>query len=255
MAANFLQDLFYQLLELKVPELDPANYTWVLALFVFAADTSKLGFVVAALGSAILILNAVQTYLDIRMDKTANESLIILKSSSHSVDAKVTQLTKLKSEIKQRNVPDAALSTVFTATRSAIASPHQTLSSTGFGTLSTLLKRLYLQEHYNTIAGNGRNFYPLLLDRLGDHKEPIRSQAAQAFTEFWSAAPSEVEHQVLETALVGKNAKAREASINWLLTVRFPSRPPASLFPPFVSPSLSTPRLTCDDDVIDVTGA
>lgn len=222
MAVHFLQDSFDQLLELETPALDPVKLVYALTIFLLAVDTSKLGIVVALLASGYLGLHAYLRYRDVRMEKTAKESLVTLKSSSHSIDAKVTQLIKLKSEIKQRNVPDAALSTVFAATRSAISSPHTSLSSPGFATLSNLLKRLYLQEHYQTIASNGRDFYPLLLERLGDHKEPIRLQAAQAFTDFWSAAPTEVEQQVLETALVGKNAKAKEASINWLLIVCLP---------------------------------
>lgn len=219
MAVHFLQNSFTQLLELETPALDPVKLTCALAILLIAVDTSQLGIVVALLASGYLGLHAYHRYLDVTMEKTAKEALVTLKSSSHSIDAKVTQLTKLKSEIKQRNVPDVALSTVFTATRSAISSPQSALSTQGYATLSNLLKRLYLQEHYQTIASNGRNFYSLLVERLGDHKEPIRSQAAQAFTDFWSAAPAEVEHQVLETALVGKNTKAREASINWLLIV------------------------------------
>lgn len=230
MAANFLQDVLNQLLELNLPPLDTVTLTCALTVFLIAVDTHRLGLVVALLATGYLSLNAYNKFLDSRMDKTAREALVILKSSSHSIDAKVTQLTKLKSEIKQRNVPDAAISTVFDATRSAISSPHSSLSSAGFATHSNLLKRLYLQEHSQIIASNGRNFYTLLLERLGDHKEHIRSQAAQAFTDFWSAAPSEVEHQVLETALAGKNARAKEASIGWLLTVCLPFPPVPSSF-------------------------
>ncbi|KAK2764307.1 suppressor of tub2 mutation [Arachnomyces sp. PD_36] len=211
--------IFAQLLELEtlLPDLQAGKLLVVCTILLLAVNSQRLGLLIVALATIYLSLHAYNRYLDSSMERTAKEALVILKSSSHSIDDKVKKLTKLKSEIKQRNIPDTALSTVFDATYSSISSLHSSLSAAGFATLSNLLKRLYLQEHYQIIVSNGRNFYPLLLERLGDHKEPIRSQAAQAFAEFWSAAPAEVEYQVLETALVGKNARAREASIDWLL--------------------------------------
>jgi CLIP-associating protein 1/2 len=153
------------------------------------------------------------------MEARATEALAALKSNNLSVEAKTAHLTKLKSDIKQKNVPDAAISTVFEAFRSAISSQHSSLSGAGFSALGHLLKRLYLQEQHQAIASQGRHTYGLLLERLGDHKERIRTQAAQAFTDFWPASPAEVEHHVLEVALVGKNPRAKESSMSWLLNV------------------------------------
>ncbi|WEW55891.1 suppressor of tub2 mutation [Emydomyces testavorans] len=150
------------------------------------------------------------------MDARATELLASLRNSNVSLDAKTTSLAKLKSEIKQRNVPDAAISPLFEAFRLAIASQHSSLASAGFSALGHLLKRLTLQEQHQAITLQGRVTYQLLLEKLGDHKERIRAQAAQAFTDFWPAAPADVEHHVLEVALVGKNPRAKETSMTWL---------------------------------------
>ncbi|EEH17822.2 hypothetical protein PABG_00385 [Paracoccidioides brasiliensis Pb03] len=153
------------------------------------------------------------------MEARATEVLAAFKNSNLSVEAKVQHLTKLKSEIKQKNVPEVAVSTIFEAFRLAIASPHSLLSTAGFSALGHLLKRLYLQELHQTIASQGRSTYQLLLERLGDHKERVRSQASQAFSDFWQASPVEVEHHVLELALAGKNPRAKETSMAWLATM------------------------------------
>nr|KMM67892.1 STU1 protein [Coccidioides posadasii RMSCC 3488] len=150
------------------------------------------------------------------MDARATELLATLRNGNVSVDVKTTTLAKLKSEIKQKHVPDAAISPLFESFRLAIASQHYSLSSAGFSALGHLLKRLTLQEQHEAIALQGRATYQLLLERLGDHKERIRSQAAQAFTDFWPAASADVEHHVLGAALIGKNARAKETSMVWL---------------------------------------
>src|SRR5436190_11466308 len=126
------------------------------------------------------------------MEARATEVLAALRNNNLSVEAKTAHVTKLKSEIKQKNVPDGAVSIVFEAFRCAISSQHSSLSGAGFSALGHLLKRLYLQEQHQAVANQGRHTYPLLLERLGDHKERIRAQAAQAFTDFWPASSVEV---------------------------------------------------------------
>ncbi|EEQ28864.1 suppressor of tub2 mutation [Microsporum canis] len=151
------------------------------------------------------------------MDERATELLAALRNTSLSVDAKIASLTKLKSEIKQRNVPTSAVGDIFDAIRLAIASQHASLSAGGFSALGHLLKRLYLQEQTALIASQGRHTYSLLLEKLGDHKERVRAQASQAFADFWQASPTETEHHVLEVALVGKSPRAKETSMMWLV--------------------------------------
>jgi CLIP-associating protein 1/2 len=153
------------------------------------------------------------------MESRAEELLGALKNPNISVDAKITGLSNLKSEIKQKNVPETAVPPIFDSLRVAISNQHPSLSSAGFSTLGHLLKRLYIQEFHNLVALHARQLYSICLERFGDHKERLRSQASQAFTDLWAAAPQEVENHVLGIALVGKNARAREMSMTWLATV------------------------------------
>lgn len=153
------------------------------------------------------------------MDERAAELLATLRNGNVSLDTKTAALTKLKSEIKQRNVPDAAVSSLFESFRVAIASQHSSLSAAGFSALGHLIKRLTLQDHVHAVTLQGRATYQLLLEKLGDHKERIRTQAAHIFTDFWLVSPADVEHHVLEIALAGKNARAKEAGMIWLARV------------------------------------
>lgn len=149
------------------------------------------------------------------MEDQARDVLAALKNNNNPIDAKTTYLSHLKSDIKRENVPEGAISDTFEALRIAVTSQQSALATTGFSTLGHFLKRLYLQDQANIIAIQGRMLYPLLLDRLADHKERVRSQVAQAFTDFWQAAPADVE-AYLESALVGKNPRAKETSMIWL---------------------------------------
>ncbi|KAH8698412.1 clasp N terminal-domain-containing protein [Talaromyces proteolyticus] len=153
------------------------------------------------------------------MESRASELLVALKNPNTSVDSKIAGLTNLKSDIKQKNVPEAAVLPIFESIRVAISAQHSSLSSAGFSTLGHLLKRLYIQEFHSLVAFHARQIYSICLERLGDHKERLRSQAAQAFTDLWLAAPQEVEQNVLGVALVGKNPRAKEMSMIWLATM------------------------------------
>ncbi|EED21613.1 conserved hypothetical protein [Talaromyces stipitatus ATCC 10500] len=153
------------------------------------------------------------------MEARATELLNTLKNPNVSIDAKIAALTNIKSEIKQKNVPEPAALPLFESLRLAISAQHSSLSSAAFSTLAHLLKRLYIQENHHLVLFQARQLYPICLERLGDHKERLRTQASQAFSDLWIAAPQEVEAHVLGTALVGKNARAREMSMIWLVTM------------------------------------
>ncbi|PWY77449.1 hypothetical protein BO70DRAFT_372194 [Aspergillus heteromorphus CBS 117.55] len=150
------------------------------------------------------------------MESKAAELVSALKNSNLSIDAKIFHLNGVKSDIKQKNVPEDAVPAIFESSRLSIASQHSSLLSAGFSTLGHLLKRLFIQDQAYLISVQARILYPILLERLGDHKERVRAQAAQAFTDLWPAASADVEHYVLETALVGKNPRAKEMSMIWL---------------------------------------
>ena len=205
--------------------------------FELTLGTAELSFVVvflALFGVYWLILFAfcflsvfllIETYASslkdwfARMDSKATELVATLKNLNLAIDAKVGFLNSVKSDIKQKNVPESAIPSIFDALRLSLASSHQTLLSAGFSTMGHFLKRLFIQEQHGIVASQARHLYPVLLERLGDHKERVRAQAAQAFTDFWPAASHEVEQHVLGTALVGKNNRAREMSMIWLANV------------------------------------
>lgn len=154
------------------------------------------------------------------MEAKAAELLAAFKNPNLSVDAKVAHLTAIKSDIKQKNVPEGAIPTIFDTLRLALTSQHTSVLGAGFSTLGHFLKRLSIQDQQQWIVSQARNFYPLLMERLGDHKERVRAQAASIFTELWSVAGNEVEYYVLEIALTGKNPRAKEMSMLWLSNVR-----------------------------------
>ncbi|PWY81257.1 ARM repeat-containing protein [Aspergillus eucalypticola CBS 122712] len=186
-----------------------------------------------------------------KMESKATELLASLKNLNLAIDAKVSLLNSMKSDIKQKNVPENAIAPIFDALRQSISSPHSTLLSAGFSTMGHFLKRLFIQEQHSIVASQARNIYPLLLERLGDHKERVRAQAAQAFTDFWPAASHEVEQHVLGTALIGKNNRAREMSMIWLANM---AKQYGLLFRPYV-PSLVACLEDADSAVRDTAKA
>ncbi|GLB06264.1 suppressor of tub2 mutation [Aspergillus tubingensis] len=185
------------------------------------------------------------------MDSKATELVATLKNLNLAIDAKVSFLNSVKSDIKQKNVPESAIPSIFDALRLSLASSHQTLLSAGFSTMGHFLKRLFIQEQHGIVASQARHLYPVLLERLGDHKERVRAQAAQAFTDFWPAASHEVEQHVLGTALVGKNNRAREMSMIWLANM---AKQYGLLFRPYV-PSLVACLEDADSAVRDTAKA
>lgn len=159
------------------------------------------------------------------MEAKAAELLAAFKNPNLSVDSKVAHITGIKSDIKQKNVPEGAIVTIFETLRLAITSQHSSVSSAGFSTLGHFLKRLSIQDQQQWIMSQARNFYPILMERLGDHKERVRAQSASIFTELWTVSSAEPEYYVLECALVGKNPRAREMSLLWLSNVCIPDSP------------------------------
>lgn len=163
------------------------------------------------------------------MEAKAEDLLTALKNPNLSIDTKLNYLLALKSDIKQKVVPAYLTPHLFHGIRLSITSQHAPIYVAGFSTLGHLLKRLYLQEQHGDVAYYARDLYPILLERLGDHKERVRTLASQAFTDLWPAANAEVEKHVLGTALNGKNPKAKEMSMLWLTLVSLSLRNAASI--------------------------
>ncbi|EFW98616.1 protein stu1 [Grosmannia clavigera kw1407] len=133
-----------------------------------------------------------------------------------SVDVKVQHVTAAKSSIKQHNVPDNVVGPLFEALRTASTSQHAALVNAGFTSVNHLLTRLSRQEPKLLIKEAARTL-PLIIEKLGDLKEKYRSLAMQALTTLQHVAPLDVERFVRNTAMVGKNPRAKEASMQWLL--------------------------------------
>ncbi|KAL0933117.1 heat repeat containing protein [Colletotrichum truncatum] len=144
-----------------------------------------------------------------------NDLLKILRSEA-SIDAKVQHVTGIKSGIKQHNVPDVLIPQIFDGLRTASVSQHAVLVNAGFTALNHLLTRLSRQEP-KYISKEAKHTLPLVIDKLGDQKEKFRGLASQALTTMYAAAPMDVERSVRNVAMVGKNPRAKEAGMHWLL--------------------------------------
>jgi CLIP-associating protein 1/2 len=141
----------------------------------------------------------------------------ILRGDS-PLDAKVQYVTIIKSGIKQHNVPEASVSQLFDGLRTATTSQHAALVNAGFTALNHLLTRLSRQDP-KLLSKEAARTLPLVVDKLGDHKDKFRSLASHSLVTLFSVAPADVERFIRNTAMVGKNPRAKETSMHWLLQV------------------------------------
>ena len=151
-------------------------------------------------------------------DKQIADLAAILAKNDASTDAKVHAVNAVKSGIKQHNVPETCVSQLFDALRTASASQHAVLTHAGFSSLNHLLTRLSRQEP-RFIVKEAMRTMPTVIEKLGDPKEKLRTIAAQALTTMYGVASTEVERGVRNTAMAGKNSRAKEASMNWLVAM------------------------------------
>ncbi len=70
---------------------------------------------------------------------------------------------------------------------------------------------------------------PLIVEKMGDQKEKFRQVAIQSLITLNEFAPVDVERFVRNTAMAGKNTRAKEASLHWLLQVRIRGDAPCCL--------------------------
>jgi CLIP-associating protein 1/2 len=150
--------------------------------------------------------------------------LAVLRTDS-SIDTKVNLVNNVKSGIKQNNVPEPCIVPLFEATRISMTSQHAAIVNAGFSTLSHLLTRISRQEPRYVMKEAARTL-PVVIEKLGDQKEKYRQLAAVCLTTFWKQAPLDVERIIKNAGMVGKNARMKEASMNWVVQVLVPSLPP-----------------------------
>ncbi|KAI1147339.1 clasp N terminal-domain-containing protein [Nemania diffusa] len=148
-------------------------------------------------------------------DEQVQGLLAILKKET-TVDAKVQYVTGIKSSIKQHNVPDSCVAPVFEGLRQASASQHAALVNAGFTALNHLLTRLSRQEP-KYLHREAKQTLTLLVEKMGDQKDKFRALAIQAMATMYAHVPADAERFVRNTAMVGKNPRAKETSMQWLL--------------------------------------
>ncbi len=150
-------------------------------------------------------------------DKQVTDLLDLLRSNA-ALDHKVTAVTNAKSAIKQHNVPETCIAQLFEALRTASTAQHAVLVNAGFTALGHLLTRLSRQEPKH-IGKEAVRTLPVIIEKLGDQKDKYRTLASQALITVYAVNPSEVERMVRTTAMSGKNPRAKEAALHWVLQV------------------------------------
>lgn len=159
------------------------------------------------------------------MEDLANNTLVVLKKSSASAEAKISAVNSLKSSIKHQRVPEAAQATTLECLRLAITTTvSASLVTTAFSGLSHLVKRLTLQEQTAVLFAQKTNLLGILAEKIGDVREAHRTAAAQALSDLWPTKPAEIEQVVRESAIDSTNARAKVAGIQWVLKVCEESR-------------------------------
>lgn len=139
-------------------------------------------------------------------------------ASDASVDAKVAQVTAVKTGIKHHNVPDTCVSQLFDALRLASRNQHAVLVNAGLTSINHLLTRLTRQEP-RYISREKKGTLDLLVEKMGDQKEKFRTIAVQSMVTMYKNedARADVELRVRKIMDESKNAKAKESSLQWLL--------------------------------------
>ncbi|KAI0538020.1 clasp N terminal-domain-containing protein [Xylaria digitata] len=141
--------------------------------------------------------------------------LSILKKDT-TIDAKVQYVTAVKSGIKQHNVPDTCVAPLFEGLRQASTSQHAALVNAGFTALNHLLTRLSRQEP-KYLHREAKLTLPLIVEKMGDQKDKFRTLAIQAMATMYSHVPTDAERFVRNAAMIGKNPRAKESGLQWLL--------------------------------------
>lgn len=148
-------------------------------------------------------------------DQQVNDLLTTLRSDA-AVDHKVAAVTAAKSAIKQHNVPDTCVFPLFDALRAASTAQHVSIVNAGFSALGHLLTRLSRQEPKYISKEAGRTL-PVIIEKMGDQKEKFRTLASQSMTAVWKVSPIDAERFIRNIAMAGKNPRAKESALRWLL--------------------------------------
>ncbi|KPM44404.1 Protein STU1 [Neonectria ditissima] len=153
---------------------------------------------------------------DIKVSDQQVADLTTILRGDGSLDSKVQAVTCIKSGIKQHNVPETSVPQLFDALRAATTSQHAALVNAGFTALNHLLTRLSRQDP-KLLGKEAARTLPVIIDKLGDQKDKFRSLASHSLITLYAVAPVDVERVVRNSAMGGKNSRAKEAAMAWLL--------------------------------------
>lgn len=151
-------------------------------------------------------------------DDQVNNLAAVLRNDNTHFDVKVQYVNAIKTGIKQHNIPETCIPQLFDGLRLASSSQHVALATAGFTALNHLFTRMSRQEP-KYLAKEAARTLPLVIEKLGDSKDKPRALALQSLNTLYAVAPADVERSIRNTAMVGKNPRAKEASMQWLLEV------------------------------------
>ncbi|KAL6881251.1 ARM repeat-containing protein [Trichoderma novae-zelandiae] len=148
-------------------------------------------------------------------DQVHNLAAVLRNDNTH-FDVKVQYVNAIKTGIKQHNIPETCIPQLFDGLRLASSSQHVALATAGFTALNHLFTRMSRQEPKH-LAKEAARTLPLVVEKLGDSKDKPRALALQSLNTLYAVTPADVERSIRNTAMVGKNPRAKEAAMQWLL--------------------------------------
>lgn len=150
-------------------------------------------------------------------EQTAALLAALQKQASTNVDKRLDLFSTLKSSIKHQRVPESCQASILECIRIAIsAQTSAQLVTTGFSTLSHLIKRLVLQKETHIISAHAAQLCPILLDHLGNVREAHRSAASVLLVELYNYCQFEIDAGI-HNAIGGSNPRAKETAMTWVV--------------------------------------
>lgn len=150
-------------------------------------------------------------------EQTAALLAALKKQASTNVDKRLDLFSSLKSSIKHQRVPESCQASILECIRIAIsAQTSAQLVTTGFSTLSHLIKRLVLQKETHIITTHASQLCPILLDHLGNAREAHRSAASVLLVELYNYCHTDIDAGI-HTAAGSSNPRAKETAMTWVV--------------------------------------
>ena len=150
-------------------------------------------------------------------EQTAALLAALKKQASTNVDKRLDLFGSLKSNIKHQRVPESCQADILECIRIAMtAQTSAQLVTTGFSTLSHLIKRLVVQKETHILTVYAGMLCPVLLEHLGNAREAHRSAASVLLVELYHYCHPEIDAGI-HGAMGGTNPRAKETAMNWVV--------------------------------------